>query len=108
MKLIIAIVNSDDSHEVQSQLSEHGFYLTKLATTGGFLMAGNTTFMIGTEDELVDQALQIIREHSKRRTEKAPIAPFGAYGSFSSVQFVDVPVGGATIFVLDINQFVKC
>ena len=108
MKMIYAIVSNDDSHIVSSALTKAGFFATKIASTGGFLMAGNTTFMIGTEDELVDQALQIIREHSKRRTEKAPIAPFGAYGSFSSVQFVDVPVGGATIFVLDINQFVKC
>lgn len=107
MKLIIAIVNNDDSSEVQHQLSKNGFYLTKLATTGGFLQKGNTTFMIGTDDKLVDQAMDIIREYSRRRTEKAPIAPFNAYGSFASVQFVDVLVGGATMFVIDVDQFYK-
>ena len=44
MKLIYAIVNNDDSHSVSSALMQNGFSVTKLASTGGFLMAGNTTF----------------------------------------------------------------
>lgn len=107
MKLIFAIVNNDDSYEVQTKLNENGFYLTKLATTGGFLQKGNTTLIIGTEDELVEKALEIIKEYSKKRIEKAPIVPHSSFGGFSPVQFVDVPVGGATIFVIDIDQFNK-
>ena len=48
MKLIIAIVNNDDSSDVQTALTEGGFFVTKLATSGGFLKKGNTTFFIGT------------------------------------------------------------
>ena len=47
MKLIIAIVNNDDSAVVSSSLTKEGFTVTKLSTTGGFLMVGNTTFLIG-------------------------------------------------------------
>ena len=53
MKLILAIVSNDDSGAVSSALTRGGFSVTKLATTGGFLMAGNTTFISGVEDEKV-------------------------------------------------------
>ena len=43
MKLILAIVNNDDSALASSALTEAGFVVTKLSTTGGFLMVGNTT-----------------------------------------------------------------
>ena len=49
MKLIFAIVNSDDSSAVSAALTRGGFFVTKLASTGGFLMSGNTTFLICTE-----------------------------------------------------------
>ena len=55
MKLVIAIVNNDDSMAVSSALTRHKFFVTKLSTTGGFLMIGNTTYLIGAEDEQVDK-----------------------------------------------------
>ena len=51
MKLILAIVSNDDSSKVSSALTKNHFSVTKLATTGGFLLSGNTTFLIGTQDE---------------------------------------------------------
>ncbi|MDD6725667.1 MAG: cyclic-di-AMP receptor, partial [Oscillospiraceae bacterium] len=38
MKLLIAIVNNDDSAVVSSALTKEGYTVTKLSTTGGFLM----------------------------------------------------------------------
>ena len=72
MKLILAIVSSDDSSMVSSALTKNNFSVTKLATTGGFLMSGNTTFLIGTEDENVDKAISVIGEHSKKRKQMVP------------------------------------
>ena len=69
MKLILAIVSNDDSGAVSSALTRGGFSVTKLATTGGFLMAGNTTFISGVEDEKVDEVIGIIAKHSRRRTQ---------------------------------------
>ncbi len=51
MKLIFAVVNGDDSQAVSKALTKNGFFATKLASTGGFLSAGNTTFMICTDNE---------------------------------------------------------
>jgi uncharacterized protein YaaQ len=62
MKMIVAIIEDDQSEIVSKALLAANFRVTQLATTGGFLRGGATTLMIGAEDDLVEQALQIIRE----------------------------------------------
>ena len=106
MKLILAIVSNDDSSSVSSALTKNNFSVTRLATTGGFLRAGNTTIIVGTEDDKVEKAIEVIGNESKRRTEIVPSTAsydIGRYASFP----VEVQVGGATIFVLDVEQFYK-
>ena len=106
MKLILAIVSNDDSSKVSSALTKQRFSVTRLATTGGFLMSGNTTLLVGTEAEKVDTAIEIIAENSKKRTKMVPsTASFGA-GMYVGTP-VEVAIGGATIFVLDVEQFKK-
>ena len=102
MKLIIAIVNKDDSSHVQEALTREGFIVTKLATTGGFLMSGNSTFLMGVDDSRVDEALAVIEKHSKKRTQMVPTANFGA--TYTPMP-VEVTVGGATVFVTSVERF---
>ena len=105
MKLIMAIVNRDDAGHVADAITEAGFLATKLATTGGFLKAGNTTFLIGVEEEQVDEVISIIEQHSKRRTQ---IVPATTHSATAAVSFpMEVTVGGATVFVLDVERFEK-
>lgn len=106
MKLILSIVSSDDSSVVSSALTKAGFSVTKLATTGGFLMSGNTTFIIGTEDEKVEEVIEVIGRHSKKRKQMVPSSASYGVGMYTSFP-VEVTVGGATIFVLDVEQFKK-
>jgi len=106
MKLIYAIINNDDSHSVSNGLTKNGFSVTKLASTGGFLMAGNTTFLVCSEDDKVDEIIEIIREHSRKRKQFVPSASSYGAGSFTSFP-VEVSVGGATVFVTDIERFEK-
>lgn len=106
MKLIYAIVNNDDSHAVSSALTKGGFSATKLASTGGFLMAGNTTFLVCSENEKVDEIIEIIRLHSRKRKQFVPSNASYGVGSYTSFP-VEVSVGGATIFVTDIERFEK-
>jgi len=63
MKMILAIVDDTQSERVSRALLESDFRVTQLATTRGFLRGGATTLMVGAEDDLVDKALQIVREH---------------------------------------------
>lgn len=106
MKLILAIVNNDDSSIVSSALTREGYSVTKLATTGGFLMAGNTTFIIGTDDDKIESVLDIIEKHSKKRTQMVPTSASYGAGLYTSFP-VEVTVGGATIFVIDVERFEK-
>lgn len=106
MKLIFAIVNNDDSAAVSSSLTHEGFQVTKIASTGGFLMAGNTTFITGVDDGKVNDVIDIIRKHSKKHQQTVPntIAGGGAYASPTPMQ---VTVGGSTILVLNVERFEK-
>lgn len=108
MKLIVAVVQDQDSNRLSKALMENNFRATKLATTGGFLRSGNTTFMIGTDDEKVEGALQIIKENCKAREQLvAPVSPMGGNAD-SYVPFpIEVEVGGATVFVLPVEQFLQ-
>ena len=106
MKLILAIVSNDDSSNVVSALTKENYSVTRLATTGGFLKAGNTTIIVGTDDEKVDHVIEVIGNESRRRTEIVPSTAsydIGRYASFP----VEVQVGGATIFVIEVAQFLK-
>ena len=104
MKLIIAIINHDDASAVTRSLTQKGFSSTKLATTGGFLMAGNATIMVGVDEEKVQAVIDIIKEHSHSRKQMIPTTTEMSYGYYPSMP-VEVVVGGATIFVVDIERF---
>lgn len=106
MKLLIAIINSEDSHRVVDEITKAGFYSTKLSTTGGFLRTGNMTLLMGVEDDKVDELLNIIRENSKKREEITPVIPSYDTGVMDAIP-VKITVGGATVFVLDVDQFHK-
>ncbi|MBR6050868.1 MAG: cyclic-di-AMP receptor [Clostridia bacterium] len=105
MKLVIAIVNNDDAHFVNTGLTSSGFHVTKISSTGGFLMNGNSTFLMGIEDTDVEKALEVIKTHSKKRTQSVPTLMPGTnmYGAANTT----ISVGGATVFVLDIEKTVR-
>ena len=108
MKLVIAIVQDDDASDLIEVMTDKGFRVTKLATTGGFLKSGNTTLLIGVEKERVDQVLAIIEEVCKSRkqiiTSPSPVAgSTGVYVPFP----IEVDVGGANVFVVDVDKYIK-
>ena len=108
MKLIIAIVQDEDSSRLISTLMNEGFSVTKLATTGGFLRSGNTTLLLGVDDSKFDAAMTVIEKVCKSRkqiaTSPSPMA--GSAGVYAPYP-IEVMVGGATIFVLNVEQFMK-
>lgn len=109
MKLVLAIINNDDGPIVTAQLTKAGFNMTKIASTGGFLMSGNTTFISGVEDDKVDEVIGIISKFSKKRLQPSVVHNGGFFPgggidmAGSTVQ--EVLVGGGTIFVLNIERF---
>lgn len=108
MKLVLAIVQDDDALDLIEELNDKGFRVTKLATTGGFLKSGNTTLMIGVEIDKVDILINIIEEVCKRRKQVVSTQPGLSGESGMYMPFpLEVEVGGATVFVIDVDKFVK-
>lgn len=108
MKLIVAIVQNQDSKRLSDEFVEHGVRATKLSSTGGFLRAGNTTFLMGVEDRKVDSVLELIKENCSTRSQTMMSPPSYDFTLESDLTYpVDVEVGGATLFVLPIDQFLQ-
>jgi uncharacterized protein YaaQ len=106
LRLVIAVVQDKDSYRLSEELIKNGFRATKLASTGGFLKAGNTTFLIGVPEEQVEQVLEIIRDNCRARQQTvSPMAPLSNNVETYVPYPVSVQVGGATVFVLDVEQF---
>jgi len=108
MKLIIAIVQDEDASHLITALMNDGFGVTKLATTGGFLRSGNTTLLVGVGDDRFDACMAIIEKLCKSRKQMAtsPITVGTAAGMYTPMP-IEVTVGGATVFVMEVSQFVK-
>jgi len=107
MKLVLAIIQNDDSMAVTSALTRENFQVTRLSTTGGFLLAGNTTLLVGSEDERVTQAEEIIQQYSRSR--KSAPSTVGSLGAGLQANDIapEVHVGGATVFVLSVDRMTK-
>jgi len=105
-KLIMAIIHDEDAFQIIDVLSEEGFKVTKLASTGGFLRAGNTTLICGAEEDRVEELISIIEKKCKSRKQITSINSAHLSTAENFVPYpVEVTVGGATIFVLKIDEF---
>ncbi|MCL2664061.1 MAG: cyclic-di-AMP receptor [Defluviitaleaceae bacterium] len=108
MKLVMAIINDEDAFHIMDVLSEKGFYVTKLASTGGFLRSGNTTLICGVNEERIPELVEIIEKKCKSRKQITSINSTHVSANESYVPYpVEVIVGGAAIFVLNVEEFKK-
>jgi len=106
VKLVVCIVHNRDKGKITDELVKAGFKFTIIGSTGGFLREGNTTFLIGvTEEELVTLH-KVIAQNCQSREQLVNVMPFEAAppGAFIPSP-VKVPVGGAVVFVLNVDQF---
>ena len=101
MKLVITVVEDNDVAFLMEALVDNGFQATKLASTGGFLLQGNTTLLIGVQDDRLEQVLEIIRSTCAPRKKIIPQLPT-AIGVP-----IEIEAGGAIVFVVDVAQFWK-
>jgi uncharacterized protein YaaQ len=107
VKLVIAILQDKDASQAVTELNRRGFRATKLASTGGFLREGNTTILAGVEEKDVEAVIHILKRTSAARQETlTPQTP--SHSGEPYIPFpVEVTVGGATIFVVDIDRYEK-
>ena len=106
MKLIMAIVQDKYSNRLANEFIDANIRATKLSSTGGFLKAGNSTFIIGIEDDRVQDALELIKKTCQSRKQYVSTPMSLDISLDGQVPYpVEVEVGGATVFVLPVDGF---
>lgn len=109
-KLILAVLQGDDYLDTVDDLNRSGFFSTVLSSVGGFLKKKSVTLMIGVEEGRVEQVLDIIKRNGGRRREVTysdVSVPAGNPNTAINMVPVPVHVGGAAVFIMDLEQIVK-
>ena len=106
MKLIIAIVQDEDTDALTDALIQDGFRFTKVSTTGSFLRTGNTGLLIGVDDEKVQPVMDVLQRTCRRRTQIAvPYSPALEPGLLYMPENFEVEVGGAVLLIHNVERF---
>jgi uncharacterized protein YaaQ len=103
MKMVMAVVQADDARQVTDALVNAGHRVTRMATTGGWLRRENVTLLIGVEEEQLDDVLRLLNQTSQRRTALLSM-PLEISGTVNAEVF-NVEIGGATVFILDVERY---
>lgn len=108
MKLVLTVIHDEDSHKLMERLIKEGYMVTKLASTGGFLKTGNTTLFVGVEKAKVEDVINIVKDECKTTKQMSLINPPVSNMTEGYIPYpIEVTVGGATIFVVDVDKYLK-
>lgn len=106
--MVMAVVGNEDSSTLLDRLVRRGFSATVTSSRGGFYHLGNTTIFCGVNDGDVEDVLGVIRESCPSRVQYVtPLPPAMEPGEMHMPSPVQKHVGGATIFVFNIDHFEK-
>jgi uncharacterized protein YaaQ len=106
MKAVVAVVQGQDTIKLGNALRQKGIPFTTVDSTGGFLRERNSTFMMGTSDDELQRVLDVISANCHTRSEYVSSYP----SAFDPAEFymprpIEVQVGGASVWVLDVEYF---
>lgn len=108
MKLVVCIVHNRDRNRVTEELVKSGFKFTVIGSTGGFLREGNTTFLIGVQEDELATLKKVVAQNSQSREQLVNVMPFESAPAGAFIPSpVKVPVGGAVLFVMNVDEFVR-
>lgn len=108
MKLVVCVIHNRDKNRLTDEMVKAGFKFTVIGSSGGFLREGNTTFFVGVEDERVDELRSLIGANCESREQLVNVTPFDAVQATGLIPNpVQVPVGGAVAFVLNVEEFMR-
>jgi uncharacterized protein YaaQ len=106
MKLVVAVVQDEDIESLTTELVDQDFRFTKVSTSGSFLRMGNTSLLIGVDDQRVSEVMSILKRTCQRRTQIAvPYSPALEPGLLYMPENFEVEVGGAIVFVANVSRF---
>lgn len=108
MKLVVCVVHNRDRNRLTDELVKSGFKFTVIGSSGGFLREGNTTMLVGVEDEKLEELKRVIQANCEQREQLVNVTPFDAGPAGGLLPSpVRVPVGGAVAFVMNVDEFYR-
>ena len=96
-RLMLAIIQKEDAEAVMQALKQAGLSATLIASTGGFLGAGNLTVLIGLKAAGVEQTLSLLHAACHKRIVSRT-DPAGVQ---------DTLISGAIVFVSPVARYVR-
>jgi uncharacterized protein YaaQ len=105
MKLVVATIQDQDANAAVGALTGQNFRVTHIGSTGGFLQQGNSTLLVGVDDGQVERVIAELKQNSQRRMKFMPVATAAVPNGDALYNYIEVEVGGATVFVLDVDHF---
>jgi uncharacterized protein YaaQ len=108
MKMAMCVVHNRDKNRLSDELVKAGYKFTFGDSVGGFLREGNTTFMIGVEDDQLPPLMNLIETYCHQREQMVNFMPLEATPAGAMITSpLKVPVGGAVVFVLNVEHFYR-
>ena len=109
MKMVITVIQGKDAAALTDKLVAKRYGVTRINTSGGFLRESNATFLVGVSDEQVDDVVGIIKATCKTRNRY--VSPTPHFGEPTGELFmptpIEVEVGGAMIFVVAVDKYLR-
>ncbi len=106
MKLVVAVIQDEDADNLVSEIVAASFRVTRISSTGSLLRTGNTSLIVGVEEQDVARVIDLIQQVCKRRTQIAvPYSPALEPGLLYLAENFEVEIGGAIIFVLNVQRY---
>ncbi len=104
-KLCILVVADSDGDRLMEQIVALDLLGTKIGSTGGFLRRGNSTVLSAVPEHDVARLVAMLHREFPVRTEVIPAHQLPYWDEQElAPDTVEVRVGGAVMFVLDIDR----
>ncbi len=108
MKLCIVIVPGADGDRLLDRLAQMDFGATKVGSSGGFLRRGSVSALVAVEDRRVSELMALLHRDFPEVLESVPVNMLPLAEEWGPpTEVIDVRVGGAVVFVIDLEQVVR-
>ena len=107
MKLVVAFIQDYDCDRLLQSITNAGLSATKISSMGGFLRTRNTTVMIGVENHDLPTCLRILEQSCRSREEVQLDPSVSVYAEWYAAGVHEVTIGGAVVFVLNVDRFLR-
>lgn len=101
--LMAVVIQEADLENAMDSLSKLGFSVARFTSTGGFLSRRNVTLLIGVHEGRADIAIKALKQSCQQRVEFLSSPLRG--GTFPMPTPIQVTVGGATVFMFEVESY---